>query len=187
MNNLISKIEDLNSQSKYNEAAQEVAKAFNLEMKVEFLKNDFHFQGDKDKRDIYKITLKRGQREYSFNFGQSINRSGKYKGHKNFCLNSFNQYLFSESEYLKLKQKDVFAIKYNEIVLNKDFKEPNLYDVLTCLQKYEVGTFEDFCANFGYDEDSRSAEKTYKAVCKEFEAMERLFTNEELEILSLIQ
>ncbi len=69
----------------------------------------------------------------------------------------------------------------------KGSEEPTLYDVLSCLQKYDVGTFEDFCANFGYDEDSRTAERTYKAVVKEFEAMQRLFTDEELEVLQMIQ
>lgn len=54
-------------------------------------------------------------------------------------------------------------------------EEPSMYDVLSCLQKYEVGSFEDFCGNFGYDEDSRKAEKIYKAVCKEFEGVSRVF------------
>ena len=62
--------------------------------------------------------------------------------------------------------------------------EPTLYHVLTCLQKYDVGTFEDFCGEFGYN---RASEKTYKAVLIEFKALERLFTNEELEILQNIQ
>ena len=53
--------------------------------------------------------------------------------------------------------------------------EPGLYSVLSCVQKYDVGSFEDFCSEFGYSEDSRSAEKTYKAVCKEFAAVDRLF------------
>lgn len=66
-------------------------------------------------------------------------------------------------------------------------QEPTLYDILTCLQKYDVGSFEDFCGEFGYDEDSRTAERTYKAVVKEFEAMERLFNSDELEVLSYIQ
>lgn len=52
---------------------------------------------------------------------------------------------------------------------------PTMYDVLTCLQKYDVGTFENFCSYFGYDTDSIKAEKTYKAVQKESEAVERLF------------
>ena len=64
--------------------------------------------------------------------------------------------------------------------------KPSLYDVLSCLQKYDVGSFEDFCSEFGYDEDSKSAEKIYKAVVKEYEAMSRLFTNEEIEVLNEI-
>lgn len=54
-------------------------------------------------------------------------------------------------------------------------KEPTMYDVLSCLEKSDVGTFEDFCDEFGYDTDSRRAERTYKAVCKEYAAVERLF------------
>lgn len=71
--------------------------------------------------------------------------------------------------------------------LSAGSKEPSLYDVLTCLQKYDVGSFEEFCGEFGYDEDSRVAEKTYKAVVKEYEAMQQLFTDEEIELLQEIQ
>jgi hypothetical protein len=63
--------------------------------------------------------------------------------------------------------------------------EPTLHDVLTCLQKYDVGTFEDFCSMFGYTNE-REHGKIYDAVCKEFKAMERLFNSEELEVLQLI-
>jgi len=38
-------------------------------------------------------------------------------------------------------------------------------------------TFEDFCANFGYDTDSRSAYKIYKACVKSKEKAERIFTD----------
>jgi hypothetical protein len=56
-------------------------------------------------------------------------------------------------------------------------EKPSIYDILTCLQKYDVGDFENFCSEFGYDTDSRKAEGIYKAVCKEFEAVERLFSD----------
>ena len=134
-------VENLIDNSQYNEATKLVAESFNLEFKAEFLENGLHFQGDKDKRDIYNITLKRGQRKYTFKFGQSI---------------------------------------------AKGSNEPTLYDVLACLQKYEVGTFENFCDEFGYDLDSSSAKKTYKAVSKEYDKMCSLFNNEELEVLQLI-
>ena len=61
--------------------------------------------------------------------------------------------------------------------LNSGAEEPTMYDILTCLQKYDVGSFEDFCGEFGYGTDSRSAEDVYNAVCHEFTAVERLFSD----------
>ena len=52
---------------------------------------------------------------------------------------------------------------------------PSMYDVLACLEKYTPGTFSDFCEEYGYDLDSRSAEQVYKNVKREAKAMERLF------------
>jgi hypothetical protein len=54
-------------------------------------------------------------------------------------------------------------------------EEPTIYNILSTLTKYSPETFEFFCSNYGYNEDSRKAYKTYLAVCKEYEAMERLF------------
>jgi hypothetical protein len=56
-------------------------------------------------------------------------------------------------------------------------KEPTMYDILTCLEKYESIDFTDFCGNYGYDEDSRKAYKTYLAVKKEYNAVNRLFSD----------
>lgn len=58
--------------------------------------------------------------------------------------------------------------------------DPVAYDLLACIQKYEIGTFEDFCSEFGYDNDSRKSEKTYKAVVKEWKKVARFFTEEEI-------
>ena len=49
---------------------------------------------------------------------------------------------------------------------------PTMYDVLSCLQKNEIGTFQDFCSDFGYNDDSIRAYKTYKAVLKEYNAVQ---------------
>lgn len=56
-------------------------------------------------------------------------------------------------------------------------EEPSLYDVLACMTKNDPGNFDDFCGDYGYDNDSRTAERTYKAVCREFEAVDRLFSD----------
>ena len=63
---------------------------------------------------------------------------------------------------------------------------PRPYDVLSCLTKYEVGTFENFCGDYGYDVDSRKAYKTYKAVMKEWKNVELLFSPEQIELLQEI-
>jgi hypothetical protein len=65
-------------------------------------------------------------------------------------------------------------------------KHPTAYDVLACVTKWNPGTFENFCSEFGYDEDSRRALKTYKAVCKEWRNISKLFTETELEQLQEI-
>jgi hypothetical protein len=64
---------------------------------------------------------------------------------------------------------------------------PTAYDVLACLQNYDPEDFEWFCKNYGYDTDSRKAEKTWKACCKQFKAVQRLFTEEQIEKLQEIQ
>ena len=63
--------------------------------------------------------------------------------------------------------------------------EPSMYDILACLTKYDPESFYDFCASYGYDTDSRS-KRIYKAVCEEYNAVERLF-GDILDELSEIQ
>lgn len=65
-------------------------------------------------------------------------------------------------------------------------KVPTMYDVLAAMQKYDVGSFEDFCDVFGYT-NQREHGKIYGAVCKEYEAMAEIFDDAELELLSEIQ
>lgn len=86
----------------------------------------------------------------------------------------------------KHKFRFVFGQSENESTGNGDNK-PTAYDVLACLEKYEVGTFADFCSEFGYDIDSRKAYKVYKAVMKEWKNVELLFTPEQIELLQEIQ
>ena len=133
----------------YNKGAYLIADFLGLKMYIKGREYKKHFDTDEVKRYVFKIQLKKGGREYTFDFGQSI----------------------SEGD-----------------------NEPTLYDVLSCLQKYDSDTFEDFCDKLGYDNESRSAEKTYKAfvkeykaVLKEYKAMERLFTSDELELLKEVQ
>ena len=84
-----------------------------------------------------------------------------------------------------------FSFDFTDSAHNYQNKErPTCYDVLACLQKYEVGDYFDFCSEFGYEpydydyEDyiivngeyyNRKSWNTYKAVKKEYENVMRLF------------
>jgi hypothetical protein len=65
-------------------------------------------------------------------------------------------------------------------------EHPTPYSVLACLQKSDVGTFNNFCDEFGYNSDSRKAFKTYKAVKREWENVKKLFSPEQIEMLQEI-
>lgn len=65
-------------------------------------------------------------------------------------------------------------------------KTPQPYDILACLTKYDPGKFENFCSDFGYNEDSRRAETVYHAVLKEWTKVQKFFTQAELEAIQEI-
>jgi hypothetical protein len=77
-------------------------------------------------------------------------------------------------------------VGYREWDKNDNFKEPTAYDVLASVEKYDIGTFEDFCNEFGYDTDSRNAEKTYKAVKEQYTQFCTLFNDSEMELMAEI-
>ena len=136
-----------------------------------------HFPDDKEDRDVYSVTLSNRRGTYNFNFGDSIHNTRR------------RQFAASGSRDVRYAKKCGFSTKgvcgcgtQKELLAARRHK-PGLYDVLSCLTTYHPGTFEDFCSEYGYDEDSRKAFDVYQAVLKEFGGISRLFTNEQLEQL----
>lgn len=84
--------------------------------------------------------------------------------------------------------KKSYKLKFGQSIFSsqKD-EEPTPYDILSCLQKYDAGSFKDFCDNFGYDTDSRKAERAYNAICKEYKALAKMYSEEELSLMAEIQ
>lgn len=146
-------------------------------MTIEFKKHGKHFADDKEDRDIYTVTIQRGARKYTFDFGQSIARSGKFIA------------FTPTGRKLVDTQKDGWRLgaSAGEVVPNKEFAEPTAYNVFACLEKHGYDSFEDFCDELGYDADSRKAEKIYNAVMEEYRNVCMLFNEEEMEQLREIQ
>lgn len=126
----------------YTKQAEEFLKNTGTTIAIKFKEHGKHFPNDKDSRDIYTVTLAKDGRSYTFNFGQSIVKSGVEK--------------------------------------------PTAYDILSCLSADCPDDFNDFCNEYGCDNDSRQAEATFKAVRTESENLERLYNNDELILLGEI-
>jgi hypothetical protein len=169
--------------SKYEIQAERFLISTDTKFSAKFLKYDVHFDNDTDKRDIYEITLTRGNRKYVFNFGQYVNSSGrfwKYGRYESGCeWGRLHKGVYVKPSSIGTGETDAWK-------KNPDFKEPTPYAVLACLQKYDPGTFENFCSDFGYDTDSRRAEKIYKAVQNEWTSINLLFSDSEIEQLQEI-
>lgn len=239
----------------YQQQATDFLTATNTSFNAVFETFDYYFQDDKQKRNIFKITLSNDRHKYSFRFGSSLKDSLKnsndvmyetdfdfYSGLKfeslkkeylsysdkikisvakeaydankipslidkqkvkniytDFVKSNTNKYVKSLTilslqdwtdkiiQSLVRRLVELAATNWGEGIPAKKIIAPTPYDVLASITKYEVGTFDDFCSNYGYDADSRKAYKTYKEVMKEWKNVELLFTPEQLELLQEIQ
>jgi hypothetical protein len=169
-------------ESEYEKQARDFAEKHNLTMHATYRGHYPRFGNNITAN--YTITLSRpGKRPYIFTFSTSINDSWYYtdeghmsKKHKGLPLRlDIDKFML---EYLNQPQ---FA--FGRYIINQTKTAPSLYSVLTCLTKQDPGSFEDFCADYGYDTDSRAAEKIWYDAREEGRAVEALFSDclEELE------
>lgn len=172
--------------NEYQKQALDFLESTKSTISIEFLKHDFHFHTDKEKRDIYHITINKGSRSYGFEFGQSLNDSGFY-----FTIGRRRVEL--DRKFLEVSKSQLtHHIKRN---ISSDYLDngnsdkihypqaPSEYSILAAITKYDPRTFEEFCSEYGYDTDSMSANKVYLAVKNEWNNIQALYTDEELELL----
>lgn len=151
--------------------------SYSKKIKIEDIKKDYNTTGikklvnQKEATDIYNNFVKSNTSKYV----KTINIIPLYE-----WLDKLEGAIIRKCSELKNKN-------FGEGIEAGKVVEPTMYDILTCLTKYDPGSFEKFCDDFGYNNDSRKAEKTYKEVVKEWEAMQRLFTPDILEAMQEIQ
>ena len=112
--------------------------------------------------------------EFAEKYGVTLTTIGKPKYERGyFDKNDGYRYIFR----LQLSRKGFgsYTFDFGQSI-NEGSNEPTMYDVLACLTKYDPCSFEDFCSDYGY-ERTRESQKTYKAVVKEWENVERLFSD----------
>lgn len=164
----------------------------NVTVTAEYVRTGKHFDDDKEDRDIYKISISRhGRVKMSFDFGQAIAKKGGWV-YPDVYDNGKGQPTASKvcayHGLFKFPSREAAGRYGGSIFGAKEIKRvaPTAYDVLACITKYHPGTLEDFCSEFGYDTDSKKAEKTYYAVLKEYADVSSIFSHQELEELAEI-
>ena len=134
---------------------------------------------EKELRDRYEITLTTPKGSMTIDFWDSIHDTEIHN--------------MTASEYAKKIYRlhwESVECDYNmkvkickELSQAKQNAEVTAYDILSCLEKYEIGTFEEFCAECGYSNDSIRAYKTFIACDEQYKKLKRLFTEEQMKEL----
>ena len=167
--------------NEYNKQASDFLKKANATIEIDFVglavNKDWK---ERKKRNLYQITLTSPRGSMVFDFWDSIYNTKI----KEMLFKEYAEKVYKCSfDCLTSSEKTKAKKELNE---KKAAAQPTAYDILACLTKYDPGTFKNFCSEYGYNEDSRTAEKVYFAVQEEYTQLARLFTAEQMEELQEI-
>lgn len=176
-------------ETNYEKQATDFLEKTGCKMTITYKENRRYFPDDKEARDVYDVKIERGSRVWKFEFGNSIKNSefvAVYGKTKYPIPASFREKSNSEiALYVKWNlQSDFGTVKADRIIRPVP---PSEYSVLACLTKFDPGSFEDFCSEYGYDSDSKTADRVYAAVKEEWLNVCRIWSDSEIEELCEIQ
>lgn len=173
----------------YEKQATDFLEKTGCTMEITFKENRKYFPDDKETRDVYEIKITRGIRVWVFEFGNSIADSEfvAVYGKRRYKIPSEmrTKSLAEIKRYVRMNLQSDFGTAGADIIIMPE--PPKEYSVLSCLTKYDVGTLDDFCHEFGYDSDSKTADRVYAAVKEEWLNVCRIWNDSEIEELAEIQ
>lgn len=112
-----------------------------------------------------------------------------YKGNKKASWgDNWNNYMITVTN-TETNQKITF--EFWASIANPELKTE--YDILNafyCFVSDAIAgsyTFEEFCSEFGYDNDSRQAEKIYKKCKKQLEKLKKIYDGDVCELANKLQ
>ena len=166
----------------YEKQAKDFLEKTGCKMTITYKENRKYFHGDKETRDVYEVKIERGKRKFKFEFGNSIAESQYYQDvqfqNRKYTLNGG-----CISGGMKITNID----RYMEYLKLIPGEAPSEYSILACLTKYDPGSFDDFCSEYGYDSDSKTAHIVYAGVKAEWLNVCRIWNDSEIEELCEIQ
>ena len=168
--------------NEYTEQAEKFLKDAYATMKIDFQGRAINTAWkEKQLRNLYAVTITTPRGSYTFDFWDSLyNTEMTQMTVEQYTLKHFRKHY----EYMTYFEQGKV---HTELARKQKEARPCCYDVLACLTKYDPGTFENFCAEYGYNEDSRTAERVYVAAQNEFANLKRIFDPEQLEAMREIE
>lgn len=177
----------------YEKKAADFLKATNSTIKIEIptpeeTKKPLWYEKGDAEMQHYRVTLNSARGSWTFDFWDSISAREAVDALDYLKKAQFGDY--SQERYKSERiLHDKLGRNINAYQARKQYGElrdrlkPSQYAILSCLDLLYSDSFEEFCNEFGYDTDSRKAEKTYNAMLEQDRNLRRLFTLEELEKL----
>ena len=140
---------------------------------------------DKKPRDMFSFVIKTQRGTMNGIFWDSFhNTELRHMTLDEYCKKKYRrlQRDCTNSELVKAK---------NELKTIKETVKPSAYDILSCLEKYPVGSMDDFMREFGYEikcvRDMTNFINTYNAVVEEYNNLCRIFASAQMKALREIQ
>lgn len=167
--------------NEYEKQAKDFLDACNAKIKITLVGKEINHLWDETKpRNKYHfiITTPRGSMEGDF-----------WDSIRNTELFNMSYVQFYEAIQRKSFDAVVPADTPESNQFYKMLKEakPNAYSILSCLEKYDVGSMDEFMHEFGYEiknaKDMANFIQTYNAVVQEYNDLCRIFTPEQMEML----
>ena len=171
--NGIYRLQENDTALQYSENPEALKKTLeNTEITIRVVGEDKFFDDDKEDRLILRVSIRRHERQINFRFGMSIRDTKIIDENRmpgNIKINLFAGERINSFAQLRVEKKKV--------------KNHLLYQILTCIRSeyFCPDTFNDFCSEFGYDTDSRKAEKTFFSLQEQSKKLQTIFTAEEIE------
>ena len=136
--------------------------------------------GEKEKPHAsYRVTITTPRGSYTLDFYDSLVHTEILQMTPEMYCNKYYRHLYYGDYSVRCKVQ-------KELKQKKAEAKPTCYDVLACMTHYDPGSFQNFCDDYGYSNDSIRALKTYLAIQDEWENLRRIFTSEQLEELAEI-
>lgn len=172
--------------TKYQKQALDFLEKCNAKMEIDFIGVETNQNwNDNAKRNKYRFTITTPRGKMSGDFWDSIRSTEiTLMTPEKYCAKYYRWHYDSLMRHEQAKIRKSLQEEKAKAV-------PTPYDILACMEKYDVGTMNDFFDEFGYEihsaNDMFSFMNTYNAVVKEYRDLCRIFTEEQMEMLREIQ